>query len=449
MPEPLTAASMPPRIDRVVLLALLIGVAVRAAHYLSGRSLWLDEAMIALNIDQRSFAQLAESLDFNQAAPLGFLWLEKLAVLPFGTSELALRFWPLVAGVAALFVFARLARRMIGREGAMVACLLFALSAPLTYYAAEVKQYSFDVLVACLLPWLALRADEADEPAAWRMLAVSGVVAVWLSHPVVFVLPGAAIYLWLADRNRADGTTRTDRTARVAGLAAAWGISFAAAYWLTARDVSQSPLMARFWAEGFAPVPPPSAADLAWYADAFTGWIRGAFDFTETDSPLRTATFWIGGALAVAGAVATWSRDRRHLLLVASPIVLAFLASALRLYPFQGRSFEAPRSSSSRGASKLWPGGSGRPGRAIQRRASTVDRGVSGPRLPPSSSLRALPSCWRTGWSNLLARTFARFSNTSPTMRTRATSCICTAGRSMRHSTTTGRARNAVSPASR
>ena len=62
-----------------------------------------DEAMIALNIERRSYAELFGTLDFNQAAPLGFLWLEKAAVQLLGPSELALRLWPLLAGIAALF----------------------------------------------------------------------------------------------------------------------------------------------------------------------------------------------------------------------------------------------------------------------------------------------------------------------------------------------------------
>ncbi|MDH3733662.1 MAG: glycosyltransferase family 39 protein [Gemmatimonadota bacterium] len=354
MTEPLNAPTEPrSRVpDRVFLLAMLLGVGGRFAHFLSGRSLWLDEAMIALNIDQRSFSELSAALDFNQAAPLGFLWLEKLAVLPFGTSELALRFWPFVAGLAALAVFAVLARRLLSPGAAVFAFTLFALSTSLTYYSAEVKQYSFDVLLACLLPLLGLMADEDDRSAAWIALALAGALGVWFSHPLVFVLPGVVLFLSLTpvdlaidpavapteERRVFSGfALRGDRLRRLAAVGALWGVSFAVAYWLTARDVSRSPLMARFWVEGFMPLPPTSVADLGWYAHAFTGWIRGVFDFTETDSPLRTAAFWIGGVVAMAGGVVAWGRDRRRYVLVAMPVLLALLAAAIRLYPFKGR----------------------------------------------------------------------------------------------------------------
>ena len=84
--------------ERAVAAILVYGVAVRLVHYLAGRPLWRDEAALALNIVNRSFAGLIQPLDYNQAAPLGFLALEKATILVGGHSEYALRFWPLVFG---------------------------------------------------------------------------------------------------------------------------------------------------------------------------------------------------------------------------------------------------------------------------------------------------------------------------------------------------------------
>ena len=94
-------------------LLLVIGAVLRAAPFLLDRSLWLDEAKLALNVLERSPAQLFGPLDYGQAAPVGFLLLEKQAVAAFGEGERALRLVPLLAGVASLWLFFVVARRWL------------------------------------------------------------------------------------------------------------------------------------------------------------------------------------------------------------------------------------------------------------------------------------------------------------------------------------------------
>jgi len=62
------------------IIAVIFGLAVRLVQYLSNRSLWGDEAAISLNIINRSYRELLTPLSNNQAAPPGFLTVEKLAV---------------------------------------------------------------------------------------------------------------------------------------------------------------------------------------------------------------------------------------------------------------------------------------------------------------------------------------------------------------------------------
>ncbi len=350
MPEPKSDLPTAPRVltdarlvARIVPWVLGLGVVTRAISYVANRSLWLDESMIALNIDGRSFLGLAGTLDFSQAAPLGFLWLEKLSVTVLGVSEFALRLWPYIAGVTCLFLVDTVASRILRPAGRLFTVSLLALSGSLIYYSSEAKQYSFDVALAAfvLLAGVAygarlLACEAEEEPSGhtrtpWLGLALVGAVGVWFSHPLVFVLPGMLLYLWL---------TPGPRSSRLKPLfltAALWGVSFAAAFYLTARGASQNPVMARFWAEGFMPLPPTSSAEVVWFLDAASGWIRNTLDFAETESQLHTIGILCGFVLAVVGIGRGWVRDRRTLLLIALPIGVALLASALRLYPFKGR----------------------------------------------------------------------------------------------------------------
>jgi len=79
---------------------IVFGILVRLRQYLFDRSLWLDESFLALNIIHRSAAGLLKPLDYNQAAPLGFLLLQKAAARYLGSGELVLRLRPIQARIS-------------------------------------------------------------------------------------------------------------------------------------------------------------------------------------------------------------------------------------------------------------------------------------------------------------------------------------------------------------
>ncbi len=185
-----------------------IGAALRLTQYLTNRSLSFDEALLALNIIQKSPRALLGELSFDQAAPLGFLEAEKLATAIFGRSEYALRLFPLLVSLLSLVAFYWAARKLLNGIAVPLALAAFALLEPLIYYSATAKQYAIDVAVAVLLFGIgaALRSSRLDT-AALMMLTATGAVAVWFSHASVFVL--APLGLLLAyqafrggDRNR-------------------------------------------------------------------------------------------------------------------------------------------------------------------------------------------------------------------------------------------------------
>ena len=151
-------------------VALAAGCLLRLAQYLFDRSLWLDETFIALNILERGYRGLLGALDYNQGAPVGFLFLTKSLVLALGSSEYVLRLVPLAAGIASLFLFDRLCRVLLSDRSRLVAVSLLAVCDPLIYYASEVKQYASDVALALVLLVLGAslhRRRSSDGMAVW------------------------------------------------------------------------------------------------------------------------------------------------------------------------------------------------------------------------------------------------------------------------------------------
>ncbi len=213
----------PRRFLRLLRYALILvtgaGLALRIAQYAYDRSLRIDEAMLALNLMHRSPAQLTGSLNFNQAAPFGFLWTEWLVENLAGHSEYALRAVPLAAAVAASLLFVPLARRVAG-DAAVIAVALFAVADGVIFFASDLKQYSLDVAVAIvflLLGSTLVRRDVSNREAA--AAAVGGGTLVWMSHPSVFVIGGVgtvALAVSVAGRGR-------DRILRTIAIVGAWG----------------------------------------------------------------------------------------------------------------------------------------------------------------------------------------------------------------------------------
>jgi hypothetical protein len=201
-----------------------VGIAVRLVRFADNRALWMDEAMLSLNLLERSFGELLEPLDYTQAAPPGFLLLEKLSVVTFGETEYALRLIPLVAGIAALILFRQLTARVLPGLGGLVALALFAVAEPLVYFATEVKQYSVDVLAAVALLYVASEPLLTGRLTARRSaaLAATGALAVWFSHPAVFVLAGIGATLILGQLAAHGRPSPT-----VVATVGSWVVSFA------------------------------------------------------------------------------------------------------------------------------------------------------------------------------------------------------------------------------
>src|SRR5260221_8624366 len=80
----------------VYLLALL-GSLLRFFHCLRDPSVWHDEAALIVNVLSKDFAALLGPLEWNEAAPPLFLWLERAVVLTLGDSTYALRLIPMLA----------------------------------------------------------------------------------------------------------------------------------------------------------------------------------------------------------------------------------------------------------------------------------------------------------------------------------------------------------------
>ena len=326
-------------------LLILLGAVLRVRQYLTGRSLWADEAMLALNIVERGFAGMFQPLDYDQGAPIGFLLVEKLFNAVLGRHEFALRLFPVLVGLLALGLFYLLLRRVTSRVGLLVALALFVFNPRLIYYSSEVKQYIVDVAVAILLLLIAapvLKGSPQRKDYAW--LTVAGLVALWFSHPVLFVLAGIGLALLIIHLRQRDYSN----IRLVLGMGILWLLEIALLYWLILKDLSQNSYMKEYWQGAFLPVPPWS--DPGWFIKSLNenigiqfgipyavflvfflmlvGWslmsLRGAFAATKQH---------LHDLLSKSHLVQVSPLSQRYALIFACILLFTLTASALQLYP--------------------------------------------------------------------------------------------------------------------
>lgn len=307
-------------------LIIGFGIALRCAQYLANRSLWLDESFLALNVVQRSFAQLWCPLDHVQGAPIGFLLIEKLAVQSFGNNEYALRLFPFLCGILSLFLFYKVATLCIKPKAILIGLGLFALSGPLISYSSEVKQYSSDVTIALLLYWVSLKYWQQGRLTLRHVLfwGVLGAVGIWYSHPSVFLLAGIGGsfgLLWCREK-------RWKELSYLSIATSIWVLSFAIFYFISLRHLTDDGRLVEFWAGSFMPLFPKSIADLQWFVGKF-------FGILVMPGGLR-----LSGIAALAFIVGCCSMAREEqckFFLFTFPIFFVLLASGLQKYPFEGR----------------------------------------------------------------------------------------------------------------
>lgn len=302
------------------------GIFVRLVQYLFNRSLWHDEAALALNIVNRSYLELLQPLDYNQGAPIGFLMVEKLATQVFGNNEYALRLFPFLAAIASLFIFYKLAQKCLqSQQAVIVALTLFSTVHIWLQFATETKQYSTDVAIAVLL-YFTLIGIERQKLQIRQILkfGIIGAIAVWFSHPAVFVLAGIGTsYLLISLLQK-----KISLSLKLLAIYSIWISSFCISYIVSIRNIASNQSLFKSWAgrDTF----PTSIWDFNWLFNAFVEFFH---------IPLGLPDLFLGIAIVafLAGCASLFLRQKAILLTLLAPIVVTFFAAYLQKYPFNGR----------------------------------------------------------------------------------------------------------------
>jgi hypothetical protein len=228
------------------LAALLAGGAAARLHGL-GRSLWLDEAWVANSVLEPGVVAMLRYEAWLQTSPPLFLLLVRGAVALAGESNAAFRAVPALFSLAALALFAVLARRWLRPPAALAALALFAFSPRCLLAGASLKQYASDGFTALAL--LAAADAYLARPSGRRLAAALGLAA--LLAALSFQAPLFLLALGLAALPRPGGPPRAPLGHALAVLAA--GIGCAAAIHALCIVPNREPSLLEYFRSGFPP----------------------------------------------------------------------------------------------------------------------------------------------------------------------------------------------------
>lgn len=315
-------------------MLIAITIQLLLLQYLRNRSLWLDEAMLSVNIIEKRPVDLFKALDLNQVAPILFLLIEKFFTWLLGNGELALRLFPLICASLAIPLFFDFGSALTrNRLVPFLAILLLACTARFIYYSSEVKQYACDLFVLCGIYFAAFSESAYAVRNRRGMLAITGAVAIFLSNIAVvplFIVGCLLLYRCIRDKSA--------RQLYVLPFVV-WGVCFIVNYFAFEFHNPLAEGMHNYWHDYFMPWP---------WQSGFKGWFgHEAGDVFQNLLPrpdLASFVQWLpapyilGMVIYLGGLVYLLAAKKFRLFyLCAGPVALHLLLAALKIYPVDVR----------------------------------------------------------------------------------------------------------------
>jgi len=315
-------------LDFLFLAFIVAGVIISVVNFFNFRSLWLDEAMLSLNIVDRSFSELCKPMDMIQIAPIGFLMIEKSFVKIFGDYDWALRIFPFFSYILSIPLFFVLSNMITNdKRFALFATASLGLSRYFIRYSSEVKQYSMDVLIVIILVLSTLAyLDSKRGYKHTLILGFAGAISIWFSNISVILLFSLGLYYLFIEffvNNRKDFV-------RVLFPVFLWIMSFVVYYFLF---VYKHPSWARQlynW-EKLGAFFPKDILEKAFVLSVFSKakmWL----------SLLNYGRFLlIPSIVTIIGGFLLFNKSKSLLFVFIFPVLIHFGLSYFRLYPFHLR----------------------------------------------------------------------------------------------------------------
>jgi hypothetical protein len=230
-------------LDILLLAFILFAIGISAYVFSIGRSLWLDEAMLAYSFSQRDLLNLANgAIEWNQSAPVVYLYIVKIITILFGNSEFTLRLWSFICYILLLVSCYYILKKILSVRFPLLGAAFVANIPFLIYYASEFKPYMSDCLsIMLVLIAYFLYDNKKINP---LVLASFFALMIWNSNPSCFFIAGILIYEFVNSAVKKDYSNL--KITVFVGLATLTSFTIYYFFWL--KPVIDTGYMQKFWA---------------------------------------------------------------------------------------------------------------------------------------------------------------------------------------------------------
>ncbi|MGB0931975.1 MAG: glycosyltransferase family 39 protein [Chitinophagales bacterium] len=311
--------------EGILLCLICLGVILAILNFLYNRSLWIDEARVALNIVNRSYAELLKPLSLNQVAPIGFLFIEKFFANLFGNHDWTMRIFPLLSFLISIPLFFKLSFKLTqSKHFALLACAIFSLSMHMMFYSSEVKQYSTDVLISVIVVLSSLSFLESKNKAAIAGYTLMGMLVVWFSNVAVIMLFTMGLYSLYEIH-----IVKKEKNFKVIIPLFFWCVSFVVYYALFIHGHPIKAFMLEFWSNAKAFLP-ANILSLEFYGEL----LKKLEKFLGL---LSLGGLWILASIVIIVGIVSKSKHKKILFIALFPLLVHLILTYFKLYPFHKR----------------------------------------------------------------------------------------------------------------
>jgi hypothetical protein len=310
-------------------IVVAFGFLLSLVQFISNRSLWIDEAMLARNIISKSSAELLQPLDYMQVAPILFLQIEKFSSSMMPDSELGLRIFPLIFYWFSLILFYKIISLVFSDRWIILLLLsLFVLNNHLIYYSSEVKQYASDVAFTLSIYYFSIK-KYIDDSKKYIYISFLGAIGVFLSNISPVILTCAGLYLLLQNAKERNNL----KAQHLFFTLLIWIAVFLLYYIRFIKNHPSQNRMIKYWENVGAFIPNnPFSADFYAFLSTNTSKISSALlPFSEIGATLIILFLFLGIVSLIKNG------RKGFIILFLLPPVIHLLLSAFRLYPFDLR----------------------------------------------------------------------------------------------------------------
>jgi mannosyltransferase len=177
-------------------LVIALGAALRLWG-LGHTSLWIDEPA-TVGLARLPWPRYVYSWWYGEGSFQTIYFLLMRGWLHFGDSEAWIRLPAALMGIASLPLLYPVARKLVGRQAALLSTAIFALSPSHIYYSQNARSYSMGVLLVMLSTWFFVQAMERGHESdwlLWTLFSVLSVYAHWFAATVM-VAQACSLLFW-------------------------------------------------------------------------------------------------------------------------------------------------------------------------------------------------------------------------------------------------------------